>query len=156
MRNKLEFERLDDAVAYIETLLKDGYEQSGKWNLGQCCEHLNYWITFPVEGFPNPGPFMGTVMWLMKVTVGQSQLRSILENGFKDGIPTMPTTVVASVHSDDQQSFKKLRASIQRFMDYDGPIAPSPLFGELSKDVATKLQLRHFEHHLSFLTSKAV
>ena len=156
MREKLEFERLDDAVVHIESLLENGYEPLGKWNLAQCCEHLNYWITFPMDGFPNPGPVMGTVLWLMKLTVGKSQLRSILENGFKDGVPTMPATVANSEGTDDRESFKKLRASVQRFNDHNGAIFPSPLFGEMTKEVATRLQLRHFEHHLSFLMSRTV
>lgn len=156
MREKLEFERLDDAVTYIKSLIDNGYQKTGEWNLAQCCEHLNYWITYPLDGFPNPGLFMGIMMWLMKLTIGKKQLNSILKDGFKDGIPTVPLTVVKPDSIDDQAAFKKLRASVQRFNNHQGAIVSSPLFGDMTKEIVTKLQLRHFEHHLRFLISKAV
>ena len=154
-REPLRFENLEEAISYIDSLLEHGYEQVGKWNLAQCCEHLNHWITFPMDGFPNPGPLMGVVLWLMKSTVGKSMLKSILHNGFKEGTPTMPMTVAGSDVADDQAKFEQLKMSINKFNKFDGPIQASPLFGEMSKDIAIQLQLRHFEHHLSFLVTQS-
>ena len=151
-KRSLSFENLNQAIDEARRLLNSGYQQHGDWNLSQCCGHLQQWITFPVDGFPNPGPVMGSILWLMKVTIGKSQLKTILDQGFKSGTPTMPSTVPSPDKETDAQAVASLESAVERFNSHSGPIHPSPLFGAMDKQTAHQLQLRHFEHHLGFLS----
>lgn len=151
----LTFENFDQVISDLDNLKTNGYEQTGDWDLSQCCQHLNHWITFPVQGFPRLGILMGTVMWLMKVTTGKKMLNSILEDGFKDGTPTMPATVAKPGTLGEAEAVEMLQESVRNFVNHNGIVHPSPLFGEMTREVATKLQLRHFEHHLGFFSPAA-
>ena len=82
-------------------------------------------------------------------------LRQTLARGFSAGRPTMPQTVPATDAATDEAAAKALQQTIERFKNHDGPIRHSPLFGELDRDTTLKIQLRHCEHHLSFLVPSA-
>lgn len=151
---QLNFATLNEAVAEAEHLLAVGYEPAGKWNLAQCCGHCSQWLAFVMDGFPRPNPVMGTVMWMMKKTIAKKQLKSILEDGFKPGLPTIPATVPTPDAQADIEAVAELKTTIERFQQYDGPCHGSPLFGELSKEQWMLLHRRHLEHHLGFLVPK--
>ena len=68
--------------------------------------------------------------------------------------PTMPKTVYASDAKSDEAAVEQFLETINRFKDYDSPIVTSPVFGDLTSEEAVQLQLRHCEHHLSFLAPK--
>lgn len=152
VKRQLSFDNLDQAIAEAERLLNSGYRQHGKWNLSQCCGHLQQWLSFSMDGFPNPGPWVAAALWLMKVTLGKRQLNSVLTNGFKPGLPTMPQTVPAAGDAAEADAVLSLKSTVERFKAHAGTIHPSPLYGRLDKPTATQLQLRHFEHHLGFLS----
>ena len=40
------FTNLDDALLHAEALLANGYDQHGKWTLGQICDHLVKVVNF--------------------------------------------------------------------------------------------------------------
>ena len=89
---KLRFDSLDAVGGELDALL-NGYTSVGSWNLGQVCGHLEQWMSFPMDGFPS-APFpISTMLWLMKTTIGKAQLKKVLSDGFKAGMPTMPKTV---------------------------------------------------------------
>ena len=150
-RRSLEFSTLDDAVRDAEELLDAGYQRAGNWDLSQACRHLSQWMTFPLDGFPKvPAPVRG-VFWIMRRTIGRRQLEKILATGaMKAGMPTIRETVPVS-GSDEAASVAAFRETVGRFKNHKGPLFPSPLFGELDHATATKLQLIHCAHHLSFL-----
>jgi hypothetical protein len=152
-RRPLKFERLFDVVADAESLHARGHDKAGQWDLAQVCNHLAEWMRYPIDGFP-PAPFpVRVILWTMRKTAGKRMLRSILENGFKPGGPTVPASVSAS-GGDESAAVAKLRDAVARFENHSGPLHPSPLFGDLDKATATKLQLVHCAHHLSFLVPK--
>ncbi len=152
-RRKLSFASLDEAVADAGHLQATGYERAGNWDLAQVCSHLADWMRFPVDGFPKAPIFIRPMLWMMKVTAGKSMFRKVLANGMPSGKPTMPQTV--AVRGDDPVfAIAKLKDSVERFKAHTGPIHPSPLFGAMNKDEALRLQLRHCEHHLSFLVPR--
>lgn len=147
----LRFETFDDVVHYAEDLMKSGYTKNGKWNLAQICEHLADWMTFPMEGFPKAPLPIQWMLAILRVTIGKAKLKDALESGvMKKGAPTMPGTVHANA-ADDRASLKRLAETIEKFKRFSGEIIPSPLFGPMDKETATKLQLVHCAHHLSFL-----
>ncbi|MFK8114648.1 MAG: DUF1569 domain-containing protein [Rubripirellula sp.] len=150
-RRELRFETLEEVAQEAKRLLQDGYVSTGNWSLAQVCGHLNDWMGFSMDGYaPAPLPIR-VVLWLMKVTVGRRQLESVFEAGFRDRLPTVPATVHAADEQGDLDAVDQLIETIHRFHAFDGPIAPSPLYGALSKEEAVRLQLVHCAHHLRFL-----
>jgi hypothetical protein len=152
-RRELTFETLDQAVADAEMLLTTGYEKTGKWDLSQVCQHMTDWLSYPIDGFPKPPIPIAAMLWVIKKTVGRKKLESYLATqSFPAGKPTMPQTVHST--TNDADAVAKLKIAALRFDKHGGPIAPSPLFGEMTKDEAVRLQLVHLAHHLSFLVLK--
>ena len=118
-KRKLEFDGLTSALAEAERLLDSGYQAAGNWNFSQCCGHLNEWLRYPMDGFPKSNPAMNALMWILRSTIGKKQLQSVLEDGFKANLPTMPATVPAPDAIDDQAALATLKSTVERFMQYD-------------------------------------
>ena len=151
-RRPLEFSSLDEVVNDINALLENGYESVGKWDLAQCCGHLNEWMRFPMDGYPKPNLVVGLILGFVKMMRGKSMLAGILQKKtFPEGGPTMPDTVFNAGSRDDGQVVSEFAGTIDRLKNYQGKIQPSPLFGEMDRDTMIKLQLVHCAHHLSFL-----
>lgn len=154
-RRELKFDALDEVVRDAEHLLAVGYEQAGNWDLTQVCLHLADWMRFPIEGFPKPPLPIRLMLWGMRHTVGRSKLRQIVQQrAMAAGIPTMPQTVVPP-GGDARAAVAKLSETVDRFKSHGGEVHPSPFFGAMTKDEATRLQLVHCAHHLSFLVPRA-
>jgi hypothetical protein len=153
-RRKLSFATLDDVVRDAENLLARGYDRAGNWDLAQVCSHLAEWMRFPVEGFPKLPLFLRPLFWLFRHTVGRAKRVKYIAEGMPSGKPTMPQTV-AVPGGDPAAAVAKLKEIAERFTAHAGPVHPSPLFGAMTKDEALQLQLKHCEHHLSFLVPKS-
>jgi hypothetical protein len=149
-RRTLSFATLDDVVRDAENLLAKGYDRAGNWALAQVCSHLAEWMRFPLDGFPRVPLVFRPVVWLMRATVGKTMRAKILAGGFSAGGRTMPQTVAAP-GGDAAAAVAKLKETAGRFAASAGPVHPSPLFGAMTRDEALQLQLKHCEHHLSFL-----
>jgi hypothetical protein len=63
----------------------------------------------------------------------------------------MPQTIPAANEVQDELAVDAFKQTIARFRDYDGEMQPSPLFGQLDRSAAERLQLAHCAHHLSHL-----
>ncbi len=132
-------------------LLARGYTQAGKWDLAQVCDHLRDWLTFPVDGFPRQPLPVRILLWVLKNTVAPGQFRKMLETGrMPPGTPTMPETVSAD-GGDPQKALDGFLKAMERFETHQGEYHPSPLFGSVDRQAATRLQLIHIGHHLGFL-----
>lgn len=153
-RRQVTFSNLEQGIQDAESLLATGYDCAGEWDLAQCCSHLNDWLSFSMDGFPKSPLFVRVLLGLLKVTIGKRQLKKILDEGFRPGIPTQPDTVYDRDERLDRDTVSTLRATVERFEKHGGVIHPSPFFGEMDKAIANRLQIRHFEHHLSFLLPK--
>ena len=154
VRRALAFDTLDEALLDAERLLAAGYERAGNWSLAQVCGHLNEWMRFPLDGFPQSPAPVRMMLWFMKITAGRQMLRRTLAtNSMPAGGPTLRETIPPP-EGDDAAAVDQLRQTVERFKSHAGPIHPSPLFGELDRDTAMRLQLVHCAHHLSFLIPK--
>ncbi len=149
-RRKRAFATLDEVVRDAENLLAKGYGRAGNWDLAQVCFHLAEWLRFPVEGFPKLPLFLRPMFWLFRKTVGKAKRIKYTAEGMPANKPTMPQTV-SDPGGDAIAAVAKLKEVAERFKAHTGPIHPSPLFGAMTKDEALQLQLKHCEHHLSFL-----
>jgi uncharacterized protein DUF1569 len=155
-RRELVFNSFDDVVRDVENLRSRGCEKAGNWDLAQVCGHLTKWLSYPLDGFPRAGCFIGSMLWLMRITVGKGMKRKILTTGrFKEGGPTMPESVPAS-GQDEAAAVVQLKETIDRFKKHTGEFHPSPLFGRMDRDETTRMHLIHCAHHLSFLTPKQI
>jgi len=153
-RRALHFDDLDEVARDVEQLQAMGYTQAGNWDLAQVCGHLADWMSFPLDGFPKTGCMVGSMLWLLQVTAGKGWKRKILETQrMEAGKPTMPQTVPPE-GSDERAAVQHLKETIGRFKAHKGEVYPSPLFGTTTLEEATKLQLIHCAHHLSFLVPK--
>lgn len=154
-RRETRFANFDEVVRDVEALHAKGYEKAGNWDLAQVCGHLTKWLSYPLDGFPRSGCFIGTMLWMMRITVGKGIKKKILTTGkFKEGGPTAPDSIVAS-GGNESAAVMKFKEIIERFKNHTGEIHLSPLFGKMSRDELLRLHLIHCAHHLSFLTPKA-
>lgn len=150
-RRSLAFDHLDDAVRDAEMLLERGYDRAGNWTLSQCCSHLSDWLRFAVVGMPRQPAPVRAILWVMRHAFGKRTLARWLSSGsMPAGKLTLPETVAKSP-GDDAEGVAAFREAVERFKSHSGPLHPSPLFGVLDHETATKLQLIHCAHHLSFL-----
>lgn len=153
-RRELKFQQLTDVVRDAETLLANGYQRAGNWDLSQVSGHLADWMSFPVNGFPRQPLPIRLMLGAMRVLVGRSWLKKILETGVMfSGRPTTSETV-PSAGGDESKAVERLRQTVTGFNAHQGDYHPSPLFGALTRDQALRLQLIHCAHHLSFLIPK--
>ncbi|MGC1273723.1 MAG: DUF1569 domain-containing protein [Planctomycetaceae bacterium] len=153
-RRPLQFHDLDDAVRDAESLLASGYDRAGNWDLAQTCGHLAEWMRFPLEGFPR-GPLpVRMILWFVGITFARRKLRKTLaSNAMPAGGPTLRETVPPP-GGDEAAAVGRLRQTVERFKAYDGPLHPSPLFGDLDRETASRMQLLHCAHHLGFLVPR--
>lgn len=154
-RRALRFHNLDEVIAEVESLRTHGYDRAGNWGLGQACSHLANWMAFPLDGFPRPPVPVRAVLWMMRKTMGRRQLAKVLAEGtMPAGGPTLRETVPLP-NRNESTEIERLKQTVARFKAHSGPLHPSPLFGELDREMATRLQLVHCAHHLSFLAPRA-
>lgn len=153
-RRSLSFNDLDDAVREVESLQASGYDCAGNWNLAQTCGHLAEWMRFPLDGFPR-SPFPVRVgLWVMGVMFARRKLRKTLAaNSMRAGGPTLRETIPPP-DEDEAEAVERLRETVQRFKSHRGPFQSSPLFGDLDRETAMRLQILHCAHHLSFLVPR--
>jgi Protein of unknown function (DUF1569) len=150
-RRTLKFATLDEVVRDAEHLLASGYDRTGNWSLAECCGHLVYWLTAPLDGYGRTPLFVKPILWIMRNTIGPGQLRGILANGFSPGGMTDPQSVMPANGTNDAEAVERLLRAVERFQHHAGPIVPSPVFGPMDNATALQLQLVHCAHHLSFL-----
>lgn len=153
-RRDLTFATLEEAVSDAETLLANGYDRAGNWDLAQCCHHLAVLMIYPIEGFPTFSFPLNVTSWILRKTIAPRYLRKVLETGtWPAGNPTDQRTVVPA-GGDDAQAVDELRSAVNRLLTHEGPLKTSPLFGYLDKETLLKLHCIHTAHHLSFLVPK--
>jgi hypothetical protein len=157
-RRDLKFADLAEAVRDAQALRAGGYVQAGRWDLAQVCGHLADWLSFPLDGFPRPPAAVRLLLWLLRHTIGRRELRRTLAEGrMPAGRQTIQETVPPP-GGDEAAAVERFAQTAGRFEAHTGPLHPSPLFGELSREQWRQLQLIHCAHHLGFLrgTSPAV
>ena len=147
----LVFENFQQLEDYLHQLLKQGYQQTGTWDLAQTALHLTDWITFPIDGYPRLTVWQRFPLWVLKVTAGRRQLRKILRSGFPSGGPTLGSTIYSAGSMDDEKAVSRYLASVDRFHCHNQNYHASPVFGHMTPEEMQQLQLGHAAHHLTLL-----
>lgn len=152
MRRQLQLERLQDAIAECECLLRNGYTPSGKWTLAQICCHLRLTIESNMDGYPLWMTMLGyplrpILRWLM--------LPRLLHGNSPSGVKTagmfLPTNDL-----DDTVELGRFKDCVARFVDSSRPMHAHPGFGNMTHEDFERFHAAHAAHHLSFLHPQTV
>lgn len=124
--------------------LQGGHRSVGNWTLAQVCKHLAGSINGSIDGFD-----------LRRHRIKRALFaRPLLWYTFRFGIPPGYTVDPALTPPDEvrlDEASTGLREAIARYQRHDGPLAPHPLFGELSRAMWDRMQCFHCAHHLRFV-----
>ncbi len=133
----------------VDRLLGGEYALVGNWSLGQICNHLTDSITFSVEGYPALAP------WILRRTIGPVIFRRILRKGtFPSGL-TLPKKYQPKPGLDARAEAEALRAALQYYAGYTGPVKEHPLAGRITRSQWDQFHNIHCAHHLSFALPSA-
>lgn len=147
-RRQVAIDSLDRVMPDVDRLVQ-GHETVGKWSLGQVCNHLSATFVMSMEGFGVAVP------WPIRVTLGQVIWRKVLrERKMRAGLK-VPERFLPRPGLDDRAEVEALRAAIQAYDRYTGPMAPHPMFGAIGRDGWNRLHCIHCAHHLSFVLPRA-
>jgi hypothetical protein len=144
-RRTLRLEDLGQVAQEVERLRRDGYARAGNWGLAQVCEHLALALGAMMAGFPRRFP-----RWVRWVGGPVVRVWVFATGRFPAGLP-MPTGTAPPAAPDEDAAVRHLREALERFARFDGPLAPHPAFGRLSRRQWERLNLIHCAHHLGFL-----
>ncbi len=109
-----------------------------------------------MDGFPTPPWFIRAMFAVLNaVGVSKKLKNSILANGFKPGTPTAPDTVPRPDAVTDQAGVQLLSEVVERIKSHRGVLHPSPLFGDMDRELFIRVTLLHAQHHLGFLEPKS-
>ncbi|NNJ25016.1 DUF1569 domain-containing protein [Alienimonas chondri] len=155
----LTFASVSEAVAEVDRLRERGYRSLGNWDLRQSCEHLADWLGFAIDGFP-PQPLLARpAFWLIRNTLAPRMMRKTLAKGrMSAGLPTAPSTVhppleagAGDERAAEEAAIERFQATVARFVAHQGEYAPSPMFGQATRDEVQQMHALHCALHLGFL-----
>lgn len=134
----------------IESAHRSGaLRTTGNWSPGQILQHIARFMRYPIDGFsPGKPP------WLLRVIV-----QMLFKKKAVDGQPPppgikLPAGAAYLLPDDDvpiDVGLAELRTVISRIDEGERFAHPSPLFGALTHEQWTKLQLGHATLHLGFM-----
>ena len=110
-------------------------------------------MSYNIDGYPAMPLLKRPFFFVVRKTLGPSILRSVISSGKMPTGGPMPISIPVTT-VDDVKAVDAFKQTMVRFRDHTGPIHPSPLFGPLTREQVSQLQLVHCAHHLSFLVPK--
>jgi len=146
-RRELHFESANDVLSDLERiLLAPSVRTAGNWTVGESLDHVAKLIRFAYDGFPFKAPIairlLGRIVRV--VAFGKPIPAGLKLRGASEAL--LPEKGV-----DRVTGAERLRIQLQRMRGGEKMTQPSPVFGRLTHEQWTTLQLRHAELHLSFL-----
>lgn len=148
----LRFETIDDLLREIERLELANREGRivchGNWSAGQILGHVASWIHYAYDGYPiKPLP-----RWLQRL-IGLRK-GTFLHKGLPRGgrIPGVPGGTVGIDPLDTEEGIRRLRLALARLAIDQPAHHPHPALGSLGYDDRVRLNLRHAELHLGFIS----
>lgn len=152
-RRKVRYPSISDLLRDAEALAAaeraGTLRHLGNWTLGQAFGHIASWMSYPYEGFPVP-----RAPWFVRLIVGMRK-QKYLNEGMPAGvrIPGAAEGTYGTEVLTTEAGLARLRAAAERLQRGERPVHPSPVFGEVTMDECTRMNLRHAELHLSFFAS---
>jgi hypothetical protein len=151
-RRALSLATIEDAIAELGRIEaaehRGSLRATGNWTPGQIMAHLAAWIEYGWEGYPMKSP-PWVIRWAMKLI-----LRRILRVGMTSGV-RIPGVAGGTTGADAMETLagiERLRSALRRLAAAEPVRFESPAFGPITQADRVRLQLRHAELHLSFLS----
>jgi Protein of unknown function (DUF1569) len=144
-RRPLDFRTIDEVIAELDRLHKDGCQSCGKWNLAHMCNHLSVGVRGSMEGFKSPRP-----SWFLRMLAPLIIWWMFKKRQMPEGV-NAPAEFQPHDVKDEATEVEETKQLLRRFQEHKGPLHPSPFAGNLSYDRWLNLHLIHCAHHLSFL-----
>lgn len=152
-RRALRFASLDDAMrdasALAEAQDRGEARQLGNWTLGQSLGHVAYWIDAAYDGFPPELSPPGWVKFFAKFFRGQF-LNGKMPSGVR--LKGAPSGTFGTEPYSTPEGLARFIKACERLKS-STPTQPNLIFGPMTHEEWTKLNLRHAELHLSFFTT---
>ena len=149
---RLRFNSIEDCVAEVRRIVAADQEgklrATGNWTPGQVMAHVAAWIEYAYEGFPiRRPPFF--VRWILRL-----RLKKMLDDGMPRGvrIPSVKNGTTGMDDMDTANAASRLLAALDRLGSSENAEYDSPAFGHMSQEDRIKLNLRHAELHLGYLS----
>ncbi len=149
---KLRFESIDDCVAEVHRIVAADEEGRlrtvGNWSPGQTMAHVASWIEYAYEGFPiRRPPFF--VRWILRL-----RLKKMLNEGMPRAvrIPGVPEGTTGMDDMETPAAADRLLTALERLASPEPAPHDSPAFGRMPHEDRIKLNLRHAELHLGYLS----
>jgi len=140
---------LDDVLRWLDRLEHAAQVQStNAWKMSAVLEHMAQSVDMSMDGFPQPKSA------LFQATVGAAafavfRLRGRMRHGLTEpilGAPPLPQA------DDYRLALDHLRASVQRFQAYTGPLKPHFAYGALSHADFALAHTLHIANHQDDIT----
>ncbi len=151
-RRALHFNSLDEVLADLDRLeqaeASGSVKTLGNWSAGQVFTHLAMLFEMSLDGFTFTAPLPVRLMGPML------KKRVLSDREIPTGIQLRGGSAAALIPPDDvsfEQGMQRLRAVIGRVTGGEQMTHRSPVFGRLSHEEWTTLQLKHCALHLGFL-----
>jgi hypothetical protein len=149
---QLRFNSVDECVAEIDRIVEAEREgrlrTTGNWTAGQILGHLASWIEFGYAGYPiAPPPFFirWILRWKLKQMLQKGMPRGVRIPGNKDGTVGIEDVPFAAAAERLVNGFRRLQRGEDAKFD-------SPAFGPMPHDDRIRLNLRHAELHLGYIS----
>ena len=144
-RRTLRFHSLDDIVTEAESLAAGPTQALGNWSPGQIFDHLARGYTLPLDGVVLPIPFY--VRWGARLLLGH-----FVRNGMPAGLALKGKSAEALVPApiSTEAGLAALQSAVARWK-VKTSVPRHSVFGNVSDEQWTQIQLRHAELHMSFL-----
>lgn len=148
----LRFDSVDECISDVNQILAateaGSLKATGNWTPSEIMTHLANWIEYAYVGFPiGPPPFF--IRWILRL-----RLRKMLRDGMPRGV-RIPGVKRGTVGMEDIETIdagRRLLAALERLKSDEEAKFHSPAFGALSHEDRIRLNLRHAELHLGYLS----
>ena len=146
-RRELAFERIEEVMPEVERLLA-GHATSQGWTLGQILHHLATSVRLSLLA---RGPAPSSPSDPERERILEVRRRRFFRSGrFPEGIEVPHEALRPPVDADARAEAGSLRLGLERLESSDGPFAPHPMLGPLSKAEWVEFHKIHCAHHLGF------
>jgi hypothetical protein len=124
---------------------------SATWSWAQTLVHCAQSIEYSMSGFPE------SKSRLFQHTIGSAAIgvfawRGRMTHDLAEPIPGAPAL---DTRADPVQAVERLRASMQKFLHWPGPLRPHFAYGELARQEYELAHAMHLANHLSAFSIKA-
>jgi hypothetical protein len=144
-RRELHFSKIAEIQTDAENLARQNVQQLGNWTPGTALAHLARTMKMSLDGADFRPPFM---IRLFAPLIKKRLLRGPMKPGFK--LPEKAAEeLIPKTSVTTEQGLSELRSVIDR-LNREPNRAPSPVFGQMTREEWDQLHLRHAELHLSF------